>query len=730
MEKRCMGCMELYEEAQKTCPHCGYEEGTPAREAYHIVPGSMLSERYVIGRVLGFGGFGITYIGFDTVLLHRVAIKEYLPSEFSTRMPMQKTVTVYSGEREEQFLSGKDKFLDEARRLAQFNSEPGIVHIYDCFEENNTAYIVMEFLDGESLKDKLERDGKMTVEEAKPVILSVLTALKKVHQIDIIHRDIAPDNIYLTKDNCVKLLDFGAARYATTKHSKSLSVIIKPGYAPVEQYRSRGDQGPWTDIYAVAATFYKMLTNITPDDSMERAVKDRLKEPSKLGAAINKNVEAALLNALNVKIEGRTKSAEAFEQELLADDVKRVIVRTKRMDIGKWPLWSKLLIGAAGTGIAVFSVLLLTGVISFDIAKWGNAQIPEGQTRVPNVINDAVDLATKRVEEAQLKVQISDKQYSETIPEDRVLEQSVRGGTLAAVQDTVGIIISAGIKKTFVPNTIGLVKEEAAAQLLEAGLVAEYTEKEYRAAPGTVAEQSIEAETELDTGSSINITISSGIPGGDDSIEVTIPAVEGKDYDAASEELIQDFIYLVRRESEYSDVVPAGVIISQEPEAGTVLKQNSNVTVVVSAGKEMMRVPDTQYKTEDEARQLLEEVFLIADIQYEANDQVQTGNVIRQSLEAGSQAEKGTAVTVYVSTGQNQTGQNQNRQNQQNQPQNQTQSQGVQVPEQTEPPAQTQAQTQAPPVTEAAPPPETAPPETQAPAGVNEALKRSGIMNQ
>ena len=398
MERRCMGCMELYEETLDTCPHCGYVHGTPAKEAYHILPGSLLAGRYIVGQVLGFGGFGVTYIGYDQVLQQKVAIKEYLPSEFATRMPQQEDVTIYSGEKEEQFLAGREKFVEEARRLAKFQSQSGIVQIYDCFETNRTAYIIMEYLDGVSLKEKLERDGAMTVEEAMPVIMAVIGALKSVHAAGILHRDISPDNIYLLKNGQTKLLDFGAARFATTKHSRSLSVIIKPGFAPVEQYRSRGDQGPWTDVYALAATFYNMLTGQVPEDAMERAAQDTLKEPSKLGVKISPSLEAALMNALNVQIENRTRTINRFEQDLLASDVKRVVEKKRKEDLGKWPFWIKVLIGvgiAAVTALAVVLVALPQRVLT------PSAPTTEaGKTRVPNMVNLSFDDARKLAGEA------------------------------------------------------------------------------------------------------------------------------------------------------------------------------------------------------------------------------------------------------------------------------------------------------------------------------------------
>ncbi len=649
MERRCMGCMELYEETLDTCPHCGYVHGTPAKEAYHILPGSLLAGRYIVGQVLGFGGFGVTYIGYDQVLQQKVAIKEYLPSEFATRMPQQEDVTIYSGEKEEQFLAGREKFVEEARRLAKFQSQSGIVQIYDCFETNRTAYIIMEYLDGVSLKEKLERDGAMTVEEAMPVIMAVIGALKSVHAAGILHRDISPDNIYLLKNGQTKLLDFGAARFATTKHSRSLSVIIKPGFAPVEQYRSRGDQGPWTDVYALAATFYNMLTGQVPEDAMERAAQDTLKEPSKLGVKISPSLEAALMNALNVQIENRTRTINRFEQDLLASDVKRVVEKKRKEDLGKWPFWIKVLIGvgiAAVTALAVVLVALPQRVLT------PSAPTTEaGKTRVPNMVNLSFDDARKLAGEAGLEVLIGDKDYDDQVPENKVLRQEIKHGELAEAGATIQLTISAGIRKTYVPNVIGMESEAARKLLDEAGLIPVTEEKEYRAAPGTVAEQSMEPEQECTTGTEIKIIISKGIGGGDSAQTVAMADLTGMDYDEAAQLLLQNYLYLVKAEARYDDNVPEGGIISQEVAAGTMVNQNSNVRVAVSLGKELIRVPDLQYKTEAEAMELLSAAGLEGSVTREASRDVAAGSVIRQTQEAGSQVEKGSAVAFVVSDG-------------------------------------------------------------------------------
>lgn len=289
MKQLCFGCMQSYDTEFDVCPHCGYVQNTPPKEAYQIVPGTTLHERYLVGRVLGSGGFGITYIGYDLILAKKVAIKEYFPVQLATRMPAQTKVTVYTGEKQEQFTAGMKKALDEGKRLAEFRQVKGITQILDFFEENATAYIVMELLQGETLKSRLKRQEKMAVEEALPVVLAVSDALEQVHAKNIIHRDIAPDNIYLLEDGTVKLLDFGASRQVVASQSKSLTVILKMGYAPVEQYQSNGNQGPWTDVYGLAATFYRMITGKKPPEAQERRLEDTLKEPSKLGVQIEKH---------------------------------------------------------------------------------------------------------------------------------------------------------------------------------------------------------------------------------------------------------------------------------------------------------------------------------------------------------------------------------------------------------------------------------------------------------
>lgn len=653
MMKRCLGCMKEYNEELNKCPYCGYEENTPPLEAYHMVPGNVLHGKYIVGRVVGYGGFGVTYIGYDAELERTVAVKEYMPSEFATRVPGQTKVTVYEGERAKQFHGGLEKFVEEARRLAGFQEMDGIVKIYDCFFENETAYIIMEYLEGETLKQKLYRDGKMSPEEAMKVILPIMRSLKEVHKTGIIHRDIAPDNIILTKDGQVKLIDFGAARFATNADNRSKTIMIKMGYAPLEQYNSHGNQGTWTDVYALAATLYKCLTGITPEDSMERINKDDLKAPSMLGVKVGRNIDTAIMNAMNLSVEHRTKDLEEFEKELLAEkNIARILEPEKKEDTGKLPLWLKVAIGAAGAAILVFVILLMTGIINFGKPKADAFMLAEGMTYVPNMINQTIEQAQTLADENSVTIQIVDKQNSDVVPRDLVMSQTPDSGNEVNVGTVMELVISAGKEQVYVPDVVGMMQEEAEAILEENGLTYELTETDSNLITGTVGAQSMEADTQTDRGTCIALTISNGyIPDIDESMEAEIPDLIGMTFREAQELLYENKLFMARTGAEYSSTVSKGCIISQNIEAGAIGHQGDVIGVIVSLGNRVIRVPDVQYKDEAEAIATLEDSGLMVSVHYEESDIVAVGKVISQDLEAGTEVDWNSGITIIVSIG-------------------------------------------------------------------------------
>lgn len=314
--ERCYNCMNEITEGKK-CSKCGFVN-TEHVPSHRLKPGTMLSGRYYLGNALGEGGFGITYIGFDTRLEMKVAVKEFFPSGFVTRyIKDSATVEVSNAKNNDFFKSGKDQFLREARMIARFSNESGIVDVRDFFEENGTAYIVMEYIEGKNLKVYMREHGLFKPDAILNLIKPIMDALEKVHSVGLIHRDISPDNIMFTKDSRLKLMDFGAAKNTDIDNTARGSIILKPGYAPPEQYRRDETQGAWTDVYALCATIYKCITGVTPDESTLRENDDNLKSISEYGGVfVNPQIEQAIMDGLNPNISKRIKSVSELKERI------------------------------------------------------------------------------------------------------------------------------------------------------------------------------------------------------------------------------------------------------------------------------------------------------------------------------------------------------------------------------------------------------------------------------
>lgn len=339
----CYNCFQEKEE-DGACPFCGYAPDINAGKYPLALPeGSILNGKYIIGRVLGQGGFGITYVAQEYKTRKLLAIKEYLPGELATRTGIY-GVAAFSGQRLDDFAYGKECFLNEAKTIAKFNGNPNIVSVYEFFEENNTAYFVMEYVSGCSLNSYVrEKGGRISPDEANRLLLPVMSAVGSVNASGIIHRDIAPDNILIDTKGTAKLIDFGAARYSVGEKSCSLDVILKHGFAPKEQYSKHGVQGPYTDIYAMAATYYYTITGIVPSESIDRVERDDLIAPSALGVKLGEKQEKALLKALELQPMARYQTMEDFEKELRPSDLKTstVVVMDRAFQALEQGDWSK-----------------------------------------------------------------------------------------------------------------------------------------------------------------------------------------------------------------------------------------------------------------------------------------------------------------------------------------------------------------------------------------------------
>ncbi len=356
----CMNCFSVKGQYD-VCPFCGYVEGTKPKQPHYLTPGTILWNRFIVGTVIGAGGFGITYKCFDTTLGVTVAAKEFYPAGLVNRSPGECRVGLLSGDKEGQYKERLQRFLMEAQSVAQFGKAKDIVNVFDFFEENGTAYIIMEYIDGVLLKDYLEKQGIIDPEAAMSVIMPVIEAVKKIHSKGIIHRDISPDNIFITSENTIKVFDFGAAQLNDSKEGMAAEPVIKVGYSPLEQYRDKSKKGFYTDVYAVGAILYQMLTGVKPIESTEREFKDELKSPRELGVKISANTDRAVMEALSVRPEFRFQGIQQFQEALqnkrIAEYPQEKIRKRKRTR--NWTIILSVTAAAAvAVGIGLYSTVL------------------------------------------------------------------------------------------------------------------------------------------------------------------------------------------------------------------------------------------------------------------------------------------------------------------------------------------------------------------------------------
>ena len=691
--KICFGCFEQYDDSFDICPHCGYAEGTEPELATYMRPGAILNERYVIGRALGHGGFSVTYLAWDALLLHKVAIKEYLPSEYATRRPGESRLTIFSGKEGEYFQFGKEKFLDEAKRLSAFQNEDGIVHVYDCFSANETAYLVMEYLDGITLSEYLKKEtavspqGRIAPEEAISMLTPVMLSLQRVHDSGMIHRDIAPDNIMLLKDGGVRLIDFGAARHAVHDCGKSMTVIIKDGYSPEEQYNSHSVQGPAADVYALSATLYQMITGITPPGAIERGEylqkhkRDMLPPPSKFNKAVTKTQDTAILNGMALHTQDRTQSvAELYEELTAQTPVRRVQETIRKRSSFSWPLWAKITAGVLAAAIVAGGVLLyLNRKPKTDTAAEDGSYVLS-----PNVVNMQVVNAVTAAEDASLHLVVEGSDYDAGIEQGRILTQNPDPGTKLAPASDLLATASLGKERPVgvVDDMSSMLKDAAEDYLKQLGLSDVQINWEYVASddemPGTIVSQTVTAGSTLTPSSNVTISVaqpsqtpvtpvptppsdSSGSGGSSGSVDiselvpsedsyVTVRDYVGQSFDTAKADLRTVSLYGVKCELRYHPSIPSGSIIQQSPEGGEKILKGSGVYFVVSLGPQKQLVPNVLYKEQGEAERLLAQSGFGSAPKAVTSSYVAPGHVAAQTPLGGSEAAPGTKISLDISS--------------------------------------------------------------------------------
>ncbi len=648
---QCMGCMEIYEAFDDICPYCGYINGTMPEEMYHLEPGTVLDKKYLVGRVLGFGGFGVTYIAWDQVLQRKVAIKEYFPRECASRMNGTEEITIFTGDRKKQFRNGLKSFKEEAAKLMKLHDIIGTVNVFDIFEENNTAYLVMEYLDGCTLAQMLKEKKIMPVEEALKMIRPVIRSLQEIHKNNLIHRDITPDNIFITKSGELKVLDFGSARYSALAQNKSISVIVKQGYAPPEQYQLYKDQGSWTDVYSLAATIYKMITGKVPEDSITRMVKDTLEAPSALGITIIKSQENALLNALNTKISSRTQTMDAFEKQLFSEEeVPRIDNETGQPVKKPQKKWIPPVIAA---GICV---LCIGAFLRMQQPKKDTAVIQQQKQEEKYVVGNYVGVDLEKAEnaakESELQIVITNRENSDK-KEGVILSQDPAAGKEVGENNkNIYVIVSAGNEKVKMPDYVGISSKKCA-EIEKADNIRTVTSesKESNIIPEYVVEQSEKAGNKIAKGATVTLSLSAGRKNIKKKESHTMPELIGKTFTAALKEAEKSQIYIGISKHEYSTSYKKNTISTQSIEKGKKVSGGTEILLTISDGPEQMKVPDVVKKGLEEAKVLLEQQKLKYTVTFEYNDEYGEGIVLEQSVKAGKKVDEGSTIDLVVSKG-------------------------------------------------------------------------------
>ena len=647
---QCMGCMEMYEAFDDICPYCGYINGTLPEEMYHLEPGTVLDKKYLVGRVLGFGGFGVTYIAWDQILQRKVAIKEYFPRECASRMNGTEEITIFSGDRDKQFKNGLKSFKEEASKLMKLHDIVGTVNVFDIFEENNTAYLVMEYLDGCTLAQMLKEKKTMPVEEAFEMMRPVIRSLQEVHKNNLIHRDITPDNIFITKAGKLKVLDFGSARYSALAQNKSISVIVKRGYAPPEQYQLYKDQGTWTDVYSLAATIYKMITGKVPEDSINRVVKDTLVAPSALGITITESQENALLNALNTKTGSRTQTMEAFEKQLFSEEeVPRIDNETGQP---VKPPQKKWIPPAVVAGICILCIGIFMAVQQ---SKKGTAstqqQNQEEKYVVGNYVGADLEKAKDAAKESKMQIVITNRENSDKKAGVILSQDPAAGKEVSENNKNIYVIVSAGAEKVKMPDYIGMSAKKCVDKEKPENIRTVTSEsKESNVIPEYVVEQSEQAGKKIPKGSTITLSLSAGRKKIKKNESHAMPELIGKTFAGALKEAEKAQIYIGISKHEYSTSYKKNTISAQSVEKGKSVSGGTEILLTISDGPEQMKVPDVVKKGLEDAKVLLEQQKLKYTVTFEESDEGE-GIVLEQSVKAGKKVDEGSTIDLIVSKG-------------------------------------------------------------------------------
>lgn len=517
--ERCIGCMKRLN-ADGHCPYCGFPQAGYKPIPRCLRPGTKLKDRYILGRVLGEGSFGISYVAWDCLLDTVVAIKEYFPASLVSRHVSEDgdyNVYIYEKAEKQKYQESLKKYLQEAKSLSAYYDLDGIVSVRDFFYGNNTAYIVMGYVDGVSVKEYVEEHGPIEGEKLLEMLEPVIRSLTKVHQNGVLHRDISPDNILLTRDDRLVLIDFGAARRENINVTRSMTVMFKRGFSPEEQYRTRGRQGAWTDVYALCATAYYALTGKTPDESIQRVLEDDMPSLTDMPElSLSLAQKKALMKGLTVDFHHRYQTMGELYRGLYQEEERGDRLSGKRKIAAGIIIAVLCLAGAffLGTGDHHTKTLPAVSPAMVPVTETTVTAIPFA-TNVQEYVMGSFQGLTKKKAKERLKKQDDELmirweyKYDDEIKKGRILEQSIPESTkyTRGTYQKLVLTVSKGQKKVSVPALNGKSRSKAEQILLDKNLGVNWKTIRQTGKTGIVVAQSIEAGKRVAAGTVITLTI-------------------------------------------------------------------------------------------------------------------------------------------------------------------------------------------------------------------------------
>ncbi len=489
IEKLCFGCMREKPDFSPECPHCKFDE-TKGNDPQALPIKSVLQKRYYVGKTFNVNGEGFTYIGYDSLKDCPVRIREYFPDGMAQRInTLVKPLAQYGFA----FENYRLEFNSLAKNLSRMNGFSGLLNILDIFEENGTSYYVTEYVEAITLRDFLLRNGGiLNFEQIRPLIMPLLSTISSLHSVDIIHRGISPDTILVGKDGKLRLTEF-CIKEARTARGEFKANLHK-GYAAIEQYGFDGEQGPWTDVYAIGALVYRMLVGNPPPEATVRVTEDKMTIPADVARSLSGSALSALANSLEIMPDERTGSVEEFRADILSTpklspkynnktgEVKAVASKQYKRKI------IIISVCAVLASLAIIAAILFAFYASDDkeddndnVASTTAVQTPsidtgDNVTKVQNYvglkISDLLSDSKYLKERARLNFDVKSKKY-DTSPKGTILSQSPKAGTKIKKNQTVTFVVSLGPRNFSMPNVVGLSKQEALIKLLEAGFSVE-----------------------------------------------------------------------------------------------------------------------------------------------------------------------------------------------------------------------------------------------------------------